>query len=209
MAKTTPKSLSSKQRNILNFRPNIHFVEPDQIEDTKLPSTEPTLTLDQIKTDVTDLISSYKDVQDKADDIQSQLDEQAKNVVINLDPKQDSFIIQAIRRHFNDPNKTSITYDNYLFCLKEISDAGLAQATTVDPNDITSAASDPFRDTFGALGTQSGLARPELADHAQVIPPIDMDSFVVQQLEVLLEKLTPGITGIATKVATKIVKDIL
>lgn len=208
MAKTTPKSLSSKQRNILNFRPNIHFVEPDQVEDTKLPAPEPVQTLDQIKTDVVDLISSYADIQAKSDDIQSQIDDQAKNVVIQLDQKQDSFIIQAIRRHFNDPNKTNISYDDYIFCLKEINDAGLAQATTVNTDDITSAASDPFRDTFGALGVQSGMARPELSEHAQVIPPIDMDSFVVNQLEILLEKLTPGITGIATKVATKIVKDI-
>ncbi len=209
MAKTPSQTFTPQQRNILNFRPNIHFVEPEQVDDPKLPAPEPVQTLDQIKTDVSDLISNYKNVQTQADDIQSQIDDKAKNVIIQLDPKQDSLIIQIIRRHFNDPNKNSITYDDYVSCLNEINTQALSQVTTVDQTDILSAASDPNRDVFGALGTQSGLARPELSSHAQVIPPLDMNAFIEKQIENLLIKLTPGITVLSTEIAIKVVKDLV
>jgi hypothetical protein len=196
---------SSKQRNILNFRPNIHFVEPQQIEDNKLPFTEQTTSIDQIKQDVNDLIAEYGNLQVKADDLQTIIDSKSSTVEIKLDDNLDAAVLAALRRHFKDPNKSTITYNDYISCLKIINDAGIANATNVDQNDVLSSASDPNRIVFGTLNIDSGLARPELASHAQVIPPLDMNNFQVEQLEQLFESLVPKITGLVTKLVPELV----
>lgn len=193
MAKKSPTGFSASQRNILNFKPDIHYVEPEQIEDEKLPEPPKAPSLDQLKTDATDLIEEYKAVEAKAEEIQEEINDKAAGLVINLDPNQDAFVIEAVQRHFNDPNKTSITYDDYINCINEVNEAGAAQATTVDPNDVAAAATDQYRDAFGSLGMPSGMARPELAPHAQTIKPLNMGQFKGEQLLKLLDLLTPGI----------------
>ncbi len=199
MAKKPSKSFPANQRSILNFRPDIHFVEPDQIEDDKLPELPKPPTIDQVKTDVVKLIEDYKAISDKADELQKEVNDRAAGLVIKLDPNQDAHILDALQRHFNDPNKTEITYEDYLDCVGEINRSGAERITTVDPNDVIAAASDQYRDAFGSLGMASGLARPELQPHAQTIKPLDMKQFKSGQISTLFEMLKPSIADLIIK----------
>jgi hypothetical protein len=196
---SNPRNNFSAQQNILNFKPDIYFIEPEQIEEDKLPQLKEAPTLNEIKADVVNLISNYKDIENIANDIQDEIDQRAANVSIKLDPVHDSFILEAVRRHFNDPKKTEITYDDYLHCINHINETGSAGMPVVNQQDIISATNDQYRDIFGSLGLPSGLARPELADHAQMIKPIDLTKFTGEQLSKLITILTPDINKLIIK----------
>lgn len=204
MAKKQRNNDFTPQRDILNFRPVINFVEPDQVEQEPLEREQP-VTLNAIQSDTDKLLSDYTIIQNLADVAQKRIDDRSKDLKIKLDPTTDAHIIAAVQRHFNDPNKTDITYADYKECLSHINDQ--ANFSTVDPNDIDSASQDPFRINFGPFASNSG--RPELESNVQSIQPIDLNNFQIQQLEKLLELLTPGITTISTKVAADVVKKIL
>lgn len=189
----------STQRSILNFRPNIHFVEPEQVEEPQHPPREAPLSIDQVKTETAELIDQYKQVEAVANIAQDRVNERSANLVVKLDPVQDSNVLEAVRRHFGDPNKSEITYGDYLNCIADINTEGEKNISTVNPADIENSASDPLRDVFGSLGSLPGLGRPELEPHAQSIKPIDMGNFRSGQLITLLGMLTPGIDQLIIK----------
>lgn len=192
------------QRDILNFRPVINFIEPDQIEPEELQREQPT-TLSSIQSDTDKLISDYGIIQNLADAAQSKIDTRSKDLKITLDPIADAHIIAAVQRHFDDPNKTDITYDDYKECLGHINSQ--ANFSTIDQNDVISASQDQFRTDFGPYATDTG--RPELQPNVQSIQPLDLSNFQIQQLEKLLELLTPGITTISTKITEDAIKKII
>lgn len=191
----------SQQRDILNFKPRINFVEPDQIDD-ELPVREQPVSLDSVKSDTDQLIADYAQIEDLSNLAQQRIDDRSAGLTIQLDSQADAHIISAVQRHFGDPNKTSITYDDYRECLDHINDQ--ANFTLVDPAEVQKASQDQFRTDFGVFGADS--PRPDLQSEAQSIQPVDLKSFQIQQLEELLKLLTPGITGIATKVAVDQIK---
>lgn len=197
MAKTKTSDFST-QRNILNFRPDIHFVEPPQVDEERPLATTQT-TLDQTKSDIDNLIDQYADIADTADAVQAQIDQNAAGIVINLDSNQDAAVLEALKRHFGDPNKTSITYADYMGCLSEINEQGANAAPAVDPNDIVAAASDQYRDMFGTLGLPSGLGRPELSLDNQPIKPIDPKQFQGEMLIKLFDLLKKPIEELVIK----------
>lgn len=183
MAKRKNQNFSS-QRDILNFRPLIQFVEPDQIQNENIVRIEPQ-TIDSIKSDTDKLIENYKQIEDLSNQAQAKIDLRAKNLVVKLDPAADGHIIEAIRRHFRDPNKDTITYDDYRECLDHINDQ--ANFSTRDDGVVD----DLFRTDFGGSG------RPELQPNTQTIEPINLADFKIDMIEKLLDLLGPGITKIS------------
>jgi hypothetical protein len=180
----------SEERDILNFRPNITFIEPEQI-DEPTPERIAPVTLDDIKTDTDNLISDYRNIQDLSDLAQQRIDARSAGLTIKLDPAMDAHILAAVRRHFNDPNKSDITYEDYKECLEHINKTAINNFSTSDETQPF----DPFRTVFGGLG---GNGRPELEKNSQAIEPLNLDSFQSQILEELLKLLGPGMTKIAT-----------
>lgn len=195
MAKKKNNDFSS-QRDILNFRPVINFVEPDQIEE-EFNQEEPAITLDSIKSDTDQLINDYQNIVELSTVAQTKIDARSQDLVIKLDSSADAHVIAAVQRHFGDPNKKDITYADYKECLSHINQQ--ANFSTVDQSEVDKASQDPFRLDFGPYGANS--PRPELQDNLQSIEPIDIKNFQLEQLEKLLELLAPGIGTIATKVA--------
>lgn len=183
MAKKRKQRSFRSERDILNFRPVIHFIEPDQIPDEHIVREEPQ-TLDSIKNDTDQLIQDYKSIVDLSNQAQARIDSRAKDLVVTLDPS-DGHILEAVRRHFGDPNKKTITFDDYRECLSHIND----QANFSGPDD--SAVDDLFRTDMGGSG------RPELQPNTTTIEPINLDDFKSNMIEELLNLLGPGITKIA------------
>lgn len=196
MAKKKKNNDFSSQRNILDFRPHIDFVEPDQIEEISVPREAPA-TIASVKSDTDDLINNYQVISDLANAAQVKIDNRSKDLVIKLDPQLDAHIVAAVQRHFNDPNKTTITYNDYKECLSHINSQ--ANFSIVDQGEIEQSSQDPFRTDFGMFG--NGSPRPELQDITQSVKPIDLKNFQLEQLEKLLELLGPGISAMATKIA--------
>jgi len=199
----------SNQREILNFVPKIRFIEPEQV-----PGEVPTehlvvpASLDEIRSSVTDIIEQYDAIETLADATQERINERAKGLSIKLDLAQDAHVLDALKRHFNDPDKTEITYDDYFQCIQEANEAARENVLTAQQDDVDAAASDPYRTSFGLLSKQPGLARPELDKTLQVIKPIDMDKFKNDQLNALFTIMVPDIIKLVTtgKVVRKIVE---
>ncbi len=186
-----------QERSVLDFRPNINFIEPDQIEDNH-PPIVPETTIQQIRNNTDDLINDYKRIQDLCDLAQDRITDRAKNISIKLDPNLDAHVLDALRRHTGDPNKTEITFDDYLECLDHINEKSADNFTTARTK-----IQNQFETGFGSLGFPPGLSRPELQEDTKSIDPIDLKSFQVQIIQELLKLLTPGITKIALDQAKK------
>ncbi len=203
MAKTHPKTGFSEQRNILNFRPKINFIEPAQIPDIPPAAIEAPVTLEVLKVGLDSAIDEYKNIAQLADAAQLRIDERSKGLIINLDLSQDAIIINAVQRHFNDTSKTTISYDDYKNCIESIRKDSLSRVFTTSPQDVLAANNDPFRTSFGGIGKAPGMARPELYNKIQAIKPLDLAKFTEEQLLKLgielLELFINGPVGILAK----------
>ncbi len=189
---------SATERSLLDFRPNISFVEPESVDEEPNPPAEPIVTLDTIKTEATTLIVDYQGVIDFCDQVQAQINNRATGVIIKLDNNQDAHVLSSLRRYFNDPNKNEISYDDYMDCINHLNTTGQENLSLVNSDDIESAANDPFRDQFGVIGYPSGLARPELQSANQSIAPVDIGSFQSDTLSTLFTMLTPKLEKFVT-----------
>lgn len=194
----------SDQRDILNFRPNINFVEPDQVEEVPIVRPVP-VTLNTIKNETNSLIKSYKQIQELSILAQEKIDQRSSTIKIKLDPIVDAHIISAVQRHFGDSKKTEITYDDYKECLDHINQHSMDNFTSRNP----SANNDQFKTDFGGMGITGGLARPELQTNVQSIKPIDLKLFQIEMIEELLKQLAPGITILSTKIAIEQIEKIV
>ena len=189
-------------RRALDFRPEIEFVEPDQIE-VQPPLKKPSRTLEEAKKALQGIIDSYREIEVMADLAQKRVDTRAQNFEIGLDPKTDVHVIAALMRHFPDKkDPTKITFDDYKHCIEAMSKHARDSLSTAD---ASKAILDSNRVDFGGLGLPPGLNRPELDKDSQIVEPIDLDAFKIQQLKELFEALTSPIQDLAKKVAEEVV----
>ncbi len=201
----------TSERTVLNYRPKITYIEPDQIDEDLSIDVSPEVadseesTIDSVKQESIDLIEEYKQIEVLSDLAQERIDARSKDLIIELDKEQDAHILDALQRHFGDPNKTSITYNDYKQCLTEIHELSEANFLEVNPKDIENGASDPFKNTFGSMGMKPGLGRPELEKQLQPIKPLDMAAFQSNGILTLFELLKP----LLGEFVIKKVKDLL
>jgi len=138
---------------ILNYRPQIDFVEPPTVEfDSSLPATDnlnDTIGSERERTQ--QLIDKYDAVEKLAGLAQKRIDARVKGdggITIELDPVKDISTIGAIQRQYPDQDPNKITYDMYKKCLDCIRVAA-QNAPGVTTEDILTAKSLPFKTDFG------------------------------------------------------------
>ena len=186
-------SFSSNDDFILNYRPVIDFVEPDQTP-AEAPSEEVIPTLDTAISDTQEVISGLKAVAALAEEVQRRVTNRVASsggVDIKLDPIKDYSTISAMKRKFPDRADPSvITYEDYLAALECLQ----KQATSpqsVTAADIMSAQQDPLRTDFGGYSNQNGENRAEISSSASSVQPLDIESFQKQGILALFAMLRP------------------
>lgn len=194
------KRLDDFDRDLLAFRPNITFIEPDQ-EPGLIEPIETPLQLEDVQEARARIKQLAQAVNTMATAIQARADQRAKDMVIQLDPKADQDVIQAMRRKFpstpeaEDQGKpidpTRITYAQYRQVKDDIRGLGIAagRKPIVQPEDVKKARDE--RDTFipGGFGTDkanNGGLRPELDTRAQVMEPLDIEEIQINLICILV-----------------------
>lgn len=170
------------EHDILNFRPTIKFVQPDQqpLNDVANFDSQGPQSIDDFRKRTEELIKQYDIIRNLADQAQKKIDKKVKTsggLEMKLDPVADATVISAIRKQFPDVKDPAIiSYDQYKHCLKHMS-----QQQPVLPiiNDeaIKTARSNPNRIDFGGLNNQHGENRPEISSTASSIKPINLEAF--------------------------------
>ena len=170
-----------EEHYILNYRPSIGFVEPEQesFEDVA-PTPEEPETIDSLRDRTSKIINGLEAAVKLSDLAQKRIDSRVKaagGVTIKLDSKKDAATIAAMKRRFpkkKDP--ANITYDEYKQAIDCISKSAPAQPT-VTAEDIRAARADPTRVNFGGYDNQKGENRAEISSPISSIEPIDLDEF--------------------------------
>lgn len=190
----------SSDRDIINFKPRISFVEPPQIEGEPPTAKPEPLTIDEVQRGIQELIDAYRRVEQIADITQARVDQRAKNLEINLDPLVDAPTIDSIKRAFPDKkDPTKITFDDYRHCLGELNSHAENNVPTLSQEDLDKALSDKLKTDFGGLGKPSGLNRPELDSASQIIKPINIPEFQKEAVEGTFNLMKPLITSLIKK----------
>lgn len=164
---------------ILNYRPVIEYVEPDQVElddETYAPPPEPE-TIDSLRDRTQKLINGYRAVAKLVDLAQKRVDERSKDFSVKLDPIKDQVTIAAMKRRFPDKaDPTEITYADYKSCIERMH-ANAPAPPSINPDDVRNAANDPYRTDFGGVSNQQGQNRAEISSSASVVQPLDLGAF--------------------------------
>jgi hypothetical protein len=185
--------LDSKSRDILRFRPNIDFVEPDQEPSSPHPVELPPdpISIDNIKNERIKIAKYARSVSTLARVVQSLIDDEAASVIINLDPNVDAAAVQAMRRTYGVSN--TITYDHFRQCeenLRKHAEA-VAKKATFSEEEMEDAREAIIRNKdvpIGGIGTAkaaNGGLRPELDKRNQIVTPINLDEFQSNILKML------------------------
>jgi len=189
------RRLDDTSRNILEFRPQIEFVEPDIEQGPITPAVDPIKVKDVLaKADETRKLAKAVDTLAAA--LQNKADLRAKNMVIKLDPNVDAPTIQAMRRAHPGADPTKITYPQYAACKDRQLEKGLALAKQglVSPEEIEKArqnldTTSGFDSLFNSEAAKTGGLRPELNTKNQIVQPINMEDFQQTLLEMLVNFL--------------------
>jgi hypothetical protein len=191
--------LDDLDRGILEFRPQIQFIEPD-IEPgiyNDIPAPIEKLSLEEVQ----DRRERVKQIAQAVDALaaatQVRLDDKAKDMFIQLDPNADQDVIQAMRRKHPDADPTRITYEQYRQCRDNIRNRGIEiskQAITT-PELVDQAREDALKDgssagsQLGGFGTEearTGQLRPELDERATIIQPLNVEEFQIDMICILV-----------------------
>lgn len=184
----------SETRDLLNRRPNIHFVEPDQIagEQLAVSEAEPPTTVTNQTEQLQEVIAQYKRLEDLSDVAQARIDARVGETDMCLDPEVDYNVIVSLKRKFGDV-KPCITYEQYKICLAELAKLGQESALRVTEDDLLNAATRSQPATFGGYTKDIGMLRPEV-QFKSPIKPIDHESFQKDSVKKLFKMLLPMIT---------------
>ena len=201
------KDFSAQDDFILNYRPTIEFVEPEQVEVGPSEETPPPV-LDTARTQTQQIVDGLNKVATLADAVQKRIDQRVQSaggLTVKLDPLKDVAAISAMKRLYPDRvDPTLITYDDYrraLDCLQVAS----ATPLKISPDDVLAAQADPLRTDFGGFSNQQGENRSELSSGANSIKPIDLEQYQKDAVLSLFSMMKPLITGeIAKQIAKAI-----
>jgi hypothetical protein len=185
--------IDSKSRDILNFRPNISFVEPDQ-QEVPIDLPPDPVTLKEVS-DRRKRISDFaKAINQLATAVQLKIDNKCADQIIVLDSRVDNPIIQALKRTYPYGNISDrITYDQYKQCrdnLRNYADQ-VALKPVITDDDVTKAQNDINKGNYniGGIGTDAasnGGLRPELDERNQLVEPVDMDDLQLKLIKMLV-----------------------
>ena len=197
----------SDTRSLLLRRPQIEFVEPDQIAGEQPAVVAPEITISEARSRTAELIEQYKRLEDLSNIAQQRIDSRAATVKICLDTSQDAAVIESLGRMFGS-TEACITFKQYKECVQKVSTAGRDAAPTLTLEDMKKAVVDPFRKDFGGFGSTPGLLRPELQIDSP-IKPIDIPKFKQEGLDELFRLLLPKLIGLNNFLIEKAIEKIL
>lgn len=144
--------LETADRDLLNFRPNIDYVEPEVEPEPPSPVTEDLPQLEDVLERRRQVMKLAQAADILAVFMQARADEKAKNMVINLDSKIDGNVMQAMARRFPGIDPTRITYQQYRDCKDKMRDAGItiARKANITPDQINNVRDDAINLLGGA-----------------------------------------------------------
>jgi hypothetical protein len=181
--------LEEESRSILEYRPNIAFVEPEVISvqpKEAYPTTEDS-GLDRLKK----LKQFAKNVKAITEETQKQADGLAKGFEIELNTTTDSACIRALQRHYPGQNPLKVTYEQYRECkehqrelLEEIPDKILSPLKASEIEKAEKALKEGDVSEF--LGF---VERVDSTASEQMIPPVDIDAVQDSSLRALANTL--------------------
>jgi hypothetical protein len=173
----------SSDRDILNYRPEIVFVEPEAEIEVPVGET-PLPTLEEDKKSWEDLGRMALLSKLLADVFQDKISRKVGDFTIGLDPNNDAAVIAAMARKYPEADPTKITYQQYRECREGMRDRSdsMANALGPDENLIKEMRMNPMKSQLDAFGlntpnARQGLLRPDLEKYNQVVEPIDLESF--------------------------------
>lgn len=190
--------------DILSYRPEIRFVEPDPEEGDEPPEETP--TIDSFKDRATSARDNLNAVAKLFDALQDKVDLRGKDFVAKVDPVQDAPVLAAMKRRFPDKDPNNVNYQDYKAALNCLSRSA-ATPPAVTAADIAAGKADPLRTNFGGLENQGGENRPELTSPLSSLKPIDTDAFQKSAVIALFALMLPLLQqqtaqGIAQHIAT-------
>jgi hypothetical protein len=188
--------LDDQSKDVLKFRPNINFVEPDQ-EEVPIEVRPDLPDFDEVKNRRKKIKAYANSLNLLAEIIQGMIDDEAEAVIIELDPNIDIAAIQAMRRAYPDADPNRVTYEQFKQCEENLRNhaESIASNSIIDQNDVASAREDILRNRnvpIGGLGTreaENGGLRPELDKRNQIVEPINLDDFQNEMLKVLVNTI--------------------
>lgn len=193
------KRLDPEDRNLLEFRPSIRFIEPEVISEVIEPIEE--LQSEDIKDKRRQVKQLAKAVDILATTIQAMVDDKAKNMKIKLDPAVDPAAVAAMNRKFPGENSEEITYDQYKRVKDDLRELGneIGKKALVTPEQIADERDDAdlaqqnkTSNRIAQMGgfdtpeAMNGGLRPELQSVTQIIPPIDIAKIQIDLICVLV-----------------------
>ena len=106
--------LEEESRELLEYRPDISFVQPDitSVQPLKEIEVEEDTGLDKLKK----LKNFAKNVKTIAEETQKRADKLAEGFEVELNTTTDSACIRALQRHYPGQNPLKVTYEQYLEC---------------------------------------------------------------------------------------------
>ena len=173
------KRMDEDSREILSYRPNITFIEPESVEQAYGPFPEVPTQIEDIQKKREEVKQLAKTVNTLATVLQARADGKAKNMKIRLDPKVDAAAIMAMRRLYPDDDSLNITYDQYKICKDRLMNKGLqlGQQVLITPESIAAVKNQDTYTSFGGWDTEdskNGFLRPEINSKMQIVPHIDL-----------------------------------
>lgn len=183
----------SDTRDLLNRRPHIQFVEPEQITgDQGTLTEEPVQTIESQVTQLQEVIEQYKRLEELSDLAQERLDSRVGNTEMCLDPDIDFNVIVSLKRKFGDV-PPCITYEQYKHCLQELTKLGQENALRLTEEDLVAAAGRTSPTSFGGYTRTIGGMRPELQFKSPV-KPLNAAAFQRDSTKKLFKMLLPMLT---------------
>ena len=188
--------LDRKSKSILNFRPNIHFEEPEQ-QESPIQAVQVDSTPQEIENKRLKIKNLADSVYNLARAVQIKIDNKSKDQIIILDSGMDNAVIRALRRSYpNAVNFDRITYNQYKTCRDRLRDysSRVALRSAISQDEVDSARSQMSNGKFtvGGINTEestNGGLRPELDDRNRLIEPLDMESLQNELLKALFNML--------------------
>ena len=174
--------------DILSFRPEIRFIEPDQMLETPFVPFSP--TVDSFRDRAADARDNLNAVGQLFDALQKRVDTRGKDFVAKVDPIQDATVVAAMKRRFPERDSSEVTYEDYKQALDCLSKSA-PSTPVVSADDIRKAKADPLKTDFGGANSQNGENRPELSSPLNTVKPIDTESFQKSAVLALFALMLP------------------
>lgn len=219
-----PKPLDRRSQNILEFRPQIGFVEPE-VQPGVITPIQEVPQLQEAYDQVDEVQKLANAVNILATAAQASVDEIAKNIKMAVLP-EDEQVLQAMERLFPGQDPTTITYQQYRSCKDRIMKEGISisKQLEIKPEDISKYKDDAQKALnnelsssvtqmggFGTPESKDGRLDPAKNPKGRIIKPLNYANLQVEMLGALANLLWKNfiLPSFAIKVAGVSVRPLL